>query len=24
VSVYILILNYRRTHDPKGSDGLTV
>ena len=24
VSVYILILNYRRTHDPEGSDGLTV
>jgi hypothetical protein len=24
VSVYILILNYRRTHNPDGSDGLTV
>ena len=24
VSVYVLILNYRRTHDPEGTDGLTV
>ena len=24
VSVYILVLNYRRTHDPEGSDGLSV
>jgi hypothetical protein len=24
VSVYILILNYRRTHDPEGKDGLSV
>jgi hypothetical protein len=24
VSIYILILNYRRTHEPAGSDGLSV
>jgi hypothetical protein len=24
MSVYILVLNYRRTHDQRGTDGLTL